>query len=490
MRDLLGDLCLCVLESRLGHPLFFDQNNVIAELGLDRCFRIAAGFHGKGRIAEFRHHRATLEVPQIPTVRTGRAGRMFCGQFSEVGTTIKLFDQVLGRFFIFNQDVPCLDFFEGKAGLSFLCLIGCLHGVIGHRGFHGLSYRRFAQDIGGCVFDGGRDQWIIGERLALGILEHEFGIDQSFEERLEHHLERCLAILIGQSGVGTLQVRNGQILTIDCGNHRLGVFLRHRDNRQQRDRGDREPKIYSHDPRNFRVMKRPRDVGPAPKRLNWAAEPPASTLDPSPKPGCGLNPLTPISVQCFHQNRPSHTMNRRTALVALPLTATALITTANNATAATAAEINADADAALTRLYAKVPAAKEIADKAKGVLIFPSIIKGGFVVGGEYGEGALRQDGLTTAYYNIASVSYGLQIGAQGYSQVMMFMTDDALAYLDQSHGFEVGGDASVALASVGAGGALTSSTLQSPIIAFVFGQTGLMAGISIEGSKVTKLDK
>jgi len=183
-------------------------------------------------------------------------------------------------------------------------------------------------------------------------------------------------------------------------------------------------------------------------------------------------------------------MNRRNVLTVLPLGALGWIATANLADAATAAEIDADVDAALSRLFAQVPAAKELAESAKAVLVFPSIIKGGFFVGGEYGEGALRKGGDTVAYYNIASVSYGLQIGAQGFSQVMMFMTDDSLHYLDRSQGFEVGADASVALASAGAGGALTSSTLQSPIIAFVFGQSGLMAGVSLEGSKVTKIDR
>lgn len=163
---------------------------------------------------------------------------------------------------------------------------------------------------------------------------------------------------------------------------------------------------------------------------------------------------------------------------------------ASDARAATAAEIDAEADLALARLVREAPVAQTLLDDAVGVLVFPSIIKGGFGIGGEYGEGALRQNGATTAYYNIASISYGLQIGAQGYSQVLIFTTADALQYLNNSQGFEIGADAGVALADMGAGGELSSTTLQSPIVAFVFGQKGLMAGISIEGSKITKIER
>lgn len=158
--------------------------------------------------------------------------------------------------------------------------------------------------------------------------------------------------------------------------------------------------------------------------------------------------------------------------------------------AATAAEINAEADLALARLAREAPVAEQLMADAAGVLVFPDIIKGGFGIGGQYGEGVLRQGGQSIAYYNIASVSYGLQIGAQGYAQVMIFTTPESLQYLDDSQGFEIGADAGVALADMGAGGDLSSTTLQSPIVAFVFGQKGLMAGISIEGSKITKIDR
>ena len=163
---------------------------------------------------------------------------------------------------------------------------------------------------------------------------------------------------------------------------------------------------------------------------------------------------------------------------------------AGNAVAASAAAIDADADLALQNLFREYPHAEELEKNAAGVLIFPNIVKGGLVIGGEFGEGVLRKGGSTAAYYNIASVSYGLQIGAQGYSQVLMFMTEDALDFLDKSEGFEIGADASVALVEKGVGGELSTNTAQSPIIGFVFGQSGLMGGIAIEGSKITKIDK
>jgi len=182
-------------------------------------------------------------------------------------------------------------------------------------------------------------------------------------------------------------------------------------------------------------------------------------------------------------------MGRRMVLSVLA-TMACLSVAAEKAAAATAAEIDAKADLALKQLYAEVPVAERLAEDAVGVLVFPSIIKGGLFVGGQYGEGVLLKKGTPAGYYNIASLSYGLQIGAQGFSQVLMFMTDAALGYLAESKGFEIGADATVALADKGVGGDLSTTTLQSPIVAFVFGQEGLMGGISIEGTKITEIDK
>lgn len=154
------------------------------------------------------------------------------------------------------------------------------------------------------------------------------------------------------------------------------------------------------------------------------------------------------------------------------------------------AEIDAKADLALQRLLGESETARTVNDRAIAVLVFPDIVKAGFGIGGQYGEGALRRDGATIGYYNIAAASFGLQIGAQSFSQAVFFMTEDALAFLDRSEGFELGADAKVALANEGLGYNVTTSTIQDPIIAFVFGQQGLMAGVTIEGSKITRIER
>ncbi len=153
------------------------------------------------------------------------------------------------------------------------------------------------------------------------------------------------------------------------------------------------------------------------------------------------------------------------------------------------AGLEEDARAALAELHRLVPGTEALAQKAKGVLVFPNIVKAGFVIGGEYGKGVLFENGQPAGRYNIVSASYGLQIGAEAYSLALFFMTDEALGYLERSGGFELGVDAGFAVADVGKGGQLTTSNIQDPIMAFVFGQAGLMAGISIEGSKITRLE-
>lgn len=154
--------------------------------------------------------------------------------------------------------------------------------------------------------------------------------------------------------------------------------------------------------------------------------------------------------------------------------------------AASAAEIDARAELALTQLLRTSPTARAVADRALAVMVFPGIVKGGFGFGGQYGEGVLRVGGLPTGYYRLASASFGLQAGAQSYSQVIFFMDAGALAYLDKSGGFEIGADANVTVVDTGIAADVSSTTLQDPIAVFVFGQQGLMAGISVEGSKIT----
>ena len=134
--------------------------------------------------------------------------------------------------------------------------------------------------------------------------------------------------------------------------------------------------------------------------------------------------------------------------------------------------------------------AKAMGEKAKGILVFPSITKGGFIVGGQYGEGALLKAGKTAGYYNTIQVSYGLQAGIQTYGYVLFFMTESAMSYIDKSDGWEVGVGPSIVVVDVGAASSATTTTLQSEIYAFFFDQTGLMAGLGLQGTKITKVDK
>lgn len=159
------------------------------------------------------------------------------------------------------------------------------------------------------------------------------------------------------------------------------------------------------------------------------------------------------------------------------------------ARAASATVIDQEVDIALNQLLQQSQTAQAVAEQALAVLVFPDIVKGGFGIGGQYGEGALRRDDATVGYYNIASASFGLQVGAQSYSQALFFMTEEALAYLDRVGGFEVGADANVAVIDAGVAVDVTSNTLQDPIVAFVFGQRGLMAGVTIEGSKISRIN-
>jgi lipid-binding SYLF domain-containing protein len=160
------------------------------------------------------------------------------------------------------------------------------------------------------------------------------------------------------------------------------------------------------------------------------------------------------------------------------------------ALAASTAEIDAEVDAALVRFYAEVPAAKELAKKAKGILIFPSVVKAGFGVGGEYGEGALRIGGKSIGYYNTAAASIGFQIGVQSRAEILMFMTQEALDRFRASEGWEVGVDGSVAVVKTGVAGEIDTTSFSDPVIGFIFGEQGLMANLSLEGAKITKMDK
>jgi len=178
-----------------------------------------------------------------------------------------------------------------------------------------------------------------------------------------------------------------------------------------------------------------------------------------------------------------------TILLVFAFTAGAL-TSPHPAAAASAAEIDRDAQKALRDLYAKSPSAKTMSEKAIGILVFPGIVKGGFIVGGQYGEGALIRDGNTVAYYSTIAASYGLQAGLQKFGYALFFMTDSALKWLDKSDGWEIGVGPSIVVVDVGAAASMTSTTLQSDIYAFFFDQKGLMAGLGLQGTKITRLEK
>ena len=155
---------------------------------------------------------------------------------------------------------------------------------------------------------------------------------------------------------------------------------------------------------------------------------------------------------------------------------------------AAAAEIDRDVDAALKQLYAETPAARTLAEKAKAVLVFPSIVKAGLVVGGQYGKGALHKGGKSVAYYETVGASYGLQAGVQKFGYALFFMNDAALAYLDRSGGWEIGVGPSVVVVDSGMAKALTTTTLKDDIYALFFDQTGLMAGLGLQGSKISRI--
>lgn len=164
------------------------------------------------------------------------------------------------------------------------------------------------------------------------------------------------------------------------------------------------------------------------------------------------------------------------ALVSLPLAA------------APRPALDARVRAATTSLNQSSAAAKELASRARGTLVFPRVIKGGVGIGGGYGRGALILAGATAAYYSVTSASIGLQLGMQEQSVVILFMTDEALAKFRASRGWQAGVDGSVVIANVGAGESVDTVTAQTPIIGFVFNNKGLMYQLTLAGAKITRL--
>jgi len=153
-----------------------------------------------------------------------------------------------------------------------------------------------------------------------------------------------------------------------------------------------------------------------------------------------------------------------------------------------AAEIDRNASTALSQLYSHNEAARALRAKAKAVLVFPDLKKGAFIVGAQFGYGALRRGSTTIGYYRTSAASYGLQAGVKKFGYALFFMTPSALAYLENSGGWAIGTGPSVVVVDQGAARSLTTTNLRSDVYAFVFDQKGLMAGLGIEGSKITKI--
>jgi lipid-binding SYLF domain-containing protein len=157
--------------------------------------------------------------------------------------------------------------------------------------------------------------------------------------------------------------------------------------------------------------------------------------------------------------------------------------------AASAGEIDRSASQSLTALYKNTPGAKALADKAVAVLVFPSIVKGGFIIAGQFGDGALRKNGKTVAYYRSLAASYGFQAGVQAFGYVLFFMDDASVQYLDNSAGWELGVGPSLVVLDAGFGKNLSTTTLQKGVYAFIFDQKGLMGGAGLQGSKITRIN-
>lgn len=152
-------------------------------------------------------------------------------------------------------------------------------------------------------------------------------------------------------------------------------------------------------------------------------------------------------------------------------------------------EIDAEVDTTLTKLYETAPGSRELVQRASGVLVFPSVIRVSFGIGGAHGDGALLgRGGRTLGYYTVNAGSIGLQAGAQSQAAIYLFMTPEALQHFQTSNGWTAGVDATVALAKVGANGRIDTASAQQPVIAFVLTNAGLAAGVALEGAKVTPM--
>ncbi len=176
------------------------------------------------------------------------------------------------------------------------------------------------------------------------------------------------------------------------------------------------------------------------------------------------------------------------AVSALPVSIA--LTDCASAAPATASELNRDSDEALQNLYRTHPFAQEISRHARAILIFPNIVKAGLVFGGAYGEGELKQGGRIDGYFNSVTASWGFQAGAQSYGYVVFLMSEKAVRYIHQTHGWEIGVGPTVVIVDEGVAKNLSTSTLKDDAYAFIFNQQGLMAGVSLEGTKISHIHR
>jgi len=176
-------------------------------------------------------------------------------------------------------------------------------------------------------------------------------------------------------------------------------------------------------------------------------------------------------------------------IVALALLLPSVMATAP-ADAASAQKINADVNLTLARFFRDVAGSRTLYDKAAGVLVFPEVIKAGFGVGGEFGEGVLLVGNVTADFYQTVSASIGFQAGIQARAVIIMFMTGEALKSFRRSDGWEVGVDGSVALITLGGGQKVNTANITDPVVGFVYGAKGLMYNLTLEGSKISRIEK
>jgi lipid-binding SYLF domain-containing protein len=179
---------------------------------------------------------------------------------------------------------------------------------------------------------------------------------------------------------------------------------------------------------------------------------------------------------------------RQSAIAFLALLA--VLCMAPRGEAASGPEIDANARATLEDFFRQISSGRELANKATAVLIFPTVVKAGIGIGGEYGEGVLHVRGRTAGYFNIISASVGFQLGAQARSVIVMFMTDSALAKFERTDGWKVGVDGSIAIITIGAGGQIDTNSIRSPVVGFIFDQKGLMYNLTLEGSKISRINR